>query len=168
MPVDEVRGSPRYWLVGLGERGIERRHRVVGRQRRRARPRLATRPSLLLFDDPTTGLDPLTAITVDDEIVEAARPEQVTPSWRHRIRDAPSRGTSPAERVERQIVDAASGNLARFMVYDGQIIFKVAAKNSCRRRSLQKVLSNPATVVRRDPFLGEPKIGLRRVTTACC
>ena len=41
---------------------------------------IAARPSLLLFDDPTTGLDPIIATTVDDEIVKLRDLEQVTSS----------------------------------------------------------------------------------------
>jgi phospholipid/cholesterol/gamma-HCH transport system ATP-binding protein len=50
---------------------------------------MASRPSLLLFDDPTSGLDPITATTVDDEIVKLRDLEHVTSiAVTHQIRDA--------------------------------------------------------------------------------
>ena len=64
---------------------------LSGGQRRRvaiARA-MAAKPSLLLFDDPTTGLDPITAATVDDEIVKLRDLEHVTSIVvTHQIRDA--------------------------------------------------------------------------------
>jgi phospholipid/cholesterol/gamma-HCH transport system ATP-binding protein len=39
---------------------------------------MAARPRLLLFDDPTSGLDPIIAKTVDDEIVKLRDLERVT------------------------------------------------------------------------------------------
>ena len=50
---------------------------------------MATKPGLLLFDDPTTGLDPVIATTVDDEIVKLRDLEHVTSIIvTHQIRDA--------------------------------------------------------------------------------
>ena len=64
---------------------------LSGGQRRRvaiARA-MASRPGLLLFDDPTVGLDPVIATTVDDEIVKLRDLEQVTSIVvTHQIRDA--------------------------------------------------------------------------------
>ena len=64
---------------------------LSGGQRRRvaiARA-MAAKPSLLLFDDPTTGLDPIIATTVDDEIVKLRDLEHVTSIVvTHQIRDA--------------------------------------------------------------------------------
>src|SRR5688572_2940965 len=59
-------------FIGLTEFTDRMPSALSGGQRRRvaiARA-IAARPSLLLFDDPTTGLDPIIALTVDDEIVK--------------------------------------------------------------------------------------------------
>jgi phospholipid/cholesterol/gamma-HCH transport system ATP-binding protein len=78
-------------FVGLGEYIDRMPSELSGGQRRRvaiARA-MASRPSLLLFDDPTTGLDPIIASTVDDELVKLRDLEQVTSILAtHQIRDA--------------------------------------------------------------------------------
>jgi phospholipid/cholesterol/gamma-HCH transport system ATP-binding protein len=49
---------------------------------------MAPRPHLLLFDDPTTGLDPILATTVDDEVVKLRDLEHATAILvTHQIRD---------------------------------------------------------------------------------
>ncbi|MGC4080919.1 MAG: ATP-binding cassette domain-containing protein [Vicinamibacterales bacterium] len=73
--VEEVLG-----FIGLGEHIDKMPSELSGGQRRRvaiARA-MAFRPRLLLFDDPTTGLDPITAVTVNDEIVKLRDLEHVT------------------------------------------------------------------------------------------
>lgn len=84
--VEEVLG-----FIGLTECIDRMPTEISGGQRRRvavARA-MASRPGLLLFDDPTTGLDPITAITVDDEVVKLRDLEQVTAIVAtHQIRDA--------------------------------------------------------------------------------
>src|SRR4029079_18753608 len=76
---------------GLAEYGDRMPSELSGGQRRRvaiARA-MASRPKLLLFDDPTVGLDPVIATTVDDEIVKLRYLEQVTSVVvTHQIRDA--------------------------------------------------------------------------------
>ena len=74
LPLNEVRRSVLEVLgfVGLEEYFDRMPSELSGGQRRRvaiARA-MATKPGLLLFDDPTTGLDPIIASTVDDEIVK--------------------------------------------------------------------------------------------------
>ena len=84
--VEEVLG-----FVGLREYIDRMPSQLSGGQRRRvaiARA-MAARPGLLLLDDPTTGLDPITASTVDDEIVKLRDLEHVTSIVvTHQIRDA--------------------------------------------------------------------------------
>ena len=73
--VEEVLG-----FVGLEEYMDRIPSELSGGQRRRvaiARA-MAARPRLLLFDDPTSGLDPITAKSVDDEIVKLRDVEHVT------------------------------------------------------------------------------------------
>jgi len=94
---------------------------------------MAARPSLLLFDDPTTGLDPNIATTVDDEIVKLRDVEHVTSIVvTHQIRDAHYVATHEAVRSDGhlQVVRAteAKAAQARFMVlHDGQIQFEGSA-----------------------------------------
>ena len=76
---------------------------LSGGQRRRvaiARA-MAAKPNLLLFDDPTTGLDPIIATTVDDEIVKLRDLEHVTSIVvTHQIRDAFYVATHEAVRAD--------------------------------------------------------------------
>ena len=64
---------------------------LSGGQRRRvaiARA-MAAKPRILLYDEPTTGLDPITAITVDDEIIKLRDLEDVSSILvTHQLRDA--------------------------------------------------------------------------------
>src|SRR4051794_38403280 len=93
LPLDEVRGRVEEVLgfVGLGEYIDRLPSELSGGQRRRvaiARA-IASKPGLLLFDDPTTGLDPIIASTVDNEIVKLRDLERVTSIVvTHQIRDA--------------------------------------------------------------------------------
>jgi phospholipid/cholesterol/gamma-HCH transport system ATP-binding protein len=92
-PENEVRARVEQVLTFVGLRDfIDRMPSTLsGGQRRRvaiARA-MASRPSLLLFDDPTTGLDPIIASSVDDEIVKLRDLELVTSMVvTHQIRDA--------------------------------------------------------------------------------
>lgn len=93
LPLDEVDGRVRDVLgfVGLGEYGDRMPSELSGGQRRRvaiARA-LTSRPAILLYDEPTTGLDPITALTIDDEIVKLRDLEQTTSIVvTHQLRDA--------------------------------------------------------------------------------
>ncbi len=78
-------------FVGLTDFAERMPSALSGGQRRRvgiARA-MASKPQLLLFDDPITGLDPLIATTIDDEIVKLRDLEDVTTFVvTHQIRDA--------------------------------------------------------------------------------
>lgn len=78
-------------FIGLDEYLDRMPSELSGGQRRRvaiARA-MASKPKLLLYDEPTTGLDPLTALTVDAEIVKLRDLEDVTPVMvTHQLRDA--------------------------------------------------------------------------------
>jgi len=82
MPADQVRRRVEEVLgfIGLEEYIDRLPSELSGGQRRRvaiARA-MAARPHLLLFDDPTSGLDPITAKTVDNEIIKLRDVEHVT------------------------------------------------------------------------------------------
>jgi phospholipid/cholesterol/gamma-HCH transport system ATP-binding protein len=82
MPADQVRRRVEEVLgfIGLEEYVDRMPSELSGGQRRRvaiARA-VAARPHLLLFDDPTSGLDPITGKTVDNEIIKLRDVEHVT------------------------------------------------------------------------------------------
>src|SRR6516165_5055709 len=84
--VQEVLG-----FIGLSEHIDKMPSALSGGQRRRvaiARA-LAFKPKILLYDEATTGLDPITATTVDDEIVKMRDIEGVSSILvTHQLRDA--------------------------------------------------------------------------------
>jgi phospholipid/cholesterol/gamma-HCH transport system ATP-binding protein len=133
-PLDDVRARVADVLGFIGLRDyIDRMpSELSGGQRRRvglARA-MASRPTLLLFDDPTTGLDPLTAITVNEEIVKLRDLEQVTSIVAtHQIRDAFYVATHEAiqtpEGVRIRKTEDAAATHAEFMVlHEGRIRFE--------------------------------------------
>ena len=84
--VDEVLG-----FVGLTEFSERMPSDLSGGQRRRvaiARA-VAAKPRILLYDEPTTGLDPITAHSIDDEIIKLRDLERVSSILvTHQLRDA--------------------------------------------------------------------------------
>lgn len=134
LPADQVRDRVAEVLgfIGLGEYIDRMPSELSGGQRRRvaiARA-MAAKPNLLLFDDPTVGLDPIIATTVDDEIVKLRDLEHVTSFLvTHQIRDAFYVATHEAVRTDGRLqIQAASeakAEHARFMVlHDGRIYFE--------------------------------------------
>jgi phospholipid/cholesterol/gamma-HCH transport system ATP-binding protein len=133
-PRDEVarRVEAVLGFVGLHDYIDRLPSELSGGQRRRvaiARA-MAAKPSLLLLDDPTTGLDPIVATSIDDEIVKLRDLEQVTAIVvTHQMRDAFYIATHQAHRTNGtlQIVSAAADAppSAEFMVlHDGRIQFE--------------------------------------------
>ena len=125
--VDDVLG-----FVGLPDYTDRLPSELSGGQRRRvalARA-MAAKPSLLLLDDPTTGLDPIVATSVDDEIVKLRDLEHVTALVvTHQMRDAFYVATHRATRTDSglRIVPVAEGSAppAEFMVlHEGRIQFE--------------------------------------------
>lgn len=131
MPSDQVRHRVAEVLgfVELGEYTDRMPSELSGGQRRRvaiARA-MASKPDLLLFDDPTTGLDPITATTVDDEIVKLRDLEQVTSILvTHQTRDAHYVSTHKAVRTDGrvQILPATKEHATFMVLHDGRIYFE--------------------------------------------
>ena len=122
-------------FVGLSEFGERMPSALSGGQRRRvgiARA-MASKPQLLLFDDPITGLDPLIATTIDDEIVKLRDLEDVTALLvTHQIRDAfyiaEHRAVKNGGKVEVVKTDYAQVEGVEFLVLlDGTIKFQGTA-----------------------------------------
>jgi phospholipid/cholesterol/gamma-HCH transport system ATP-binding protein len=94
---------------------------------------MAARPTLLLFDDPTTGLDPIIAATVDDEVVKLRDLEHTTSILvTHQIRDAFYIATHEAARTGDEIrivtADPARADNAEFIVlHNGRLHFEGTA-----------------------------------------
>jgi phospholipid/cholesterol/gamma-HCH transport system ATP-binding protein len=137
MPKEQVRSRIEEVLTFIGlEECIDRLPaELSGGQRRRvaiARA-MAPKPSLLLFDDPTSGLDPIISTTVADEIVKLRDLECVTSVVvTHQMRDAFYVATHEAVRtngrVQIQEVAQPQPRHAQFMVlHEGRIHFEGTA-----------------------------------------
>src|SRR6185436_15001161 len=93
MPLEEVdkRVEEVLGFIGLSEHLNKMPSELSGGQRRRvaiARA-ISFRPSIMLYDEATTGLDPITATTVDDEMIKLRDLENVSSIIvTHQLRDA--------------------------------------------------------------------------------
>ena len=134
MPRGEVRQRVEEVLgfVGLGEYIDRMPSELSGGQRRRvaiARA-MSFKPRILLYDEPTTGLDPITADTIDDEIIKLRDLENVSSIVvTHQLRDAFRIATHEAiregNRMRIQRADARKCEEAEFiMLKDGRIAFE--------------------------------------------
>jgi phospholipid/cholesterol/gamma-HCH transport system ATP-binding protein len=131
MPVDEAetRIAEVLGFVGLAPYGERMPSELSGGQRRRvaiARA-MASKPNLLLFDDPTTGLDPVIATSVDQEIIKLRDLQHVTSILvTHQIRDAFYVATHEAVRRDGTLdFPAISEERATFMVlHEGRKYFE--------------------------------------------
>jgi phospholipid/cholesterol/gamma-HCH transport system ATP-binding protein len=139
MPADEVlrRVEEVLGFVGLAQHIDKPPSALSGGQRRRvaiARA-MAARPKLLLYDEPTTGLDPMTALTVDAEIIKLRDLEQVTSVLvTHQLRDAFYVATQEAVRQADGTVDlrqAAHDKIEQadfVMIKEGRVHFEGTAE----------------------------------------
>jgi phospholipid/cholesterol/gamma-HCH transport system ATP-binding protein len=136
-PLDQVdaRVAEVLGFVGLGEYSERMPSELSGGQRRRvaiARA-LTARPSLILYDEPTTGLDPITAMTIDQEIVKLRDLEGVSSIIvTHQLRDAFFIATHQAvtEGAGVTLTPASPETMARtefIMLKDGGIAFEGSA-----------------------------------------
>jgi len=134
MPLAEVRQRVEEVLgfVRLGDYIDRRTSELSGGQRRRvaiARA-VASKPGVLLYDEATTGLDPITAITVDEEIVKLRDLEEVSSIVvTHQLRDAFFVATHEARRngsaIDVTPADAAKTDEAEFiMLKEGLVAFE--------------------------------------------
>ena len=136
-PLDEVRRRVEEVLgfVRLSQFIDRKPSELSGGQRRRvaiARA-MTVKPGILLYDEPTTGLDPITSTTIDEEIVKLRDFEEVTSILvTHQLRDAFFVATQEAVRTSDRVefVHAGPAKLeeAEFMMLkDGIIIFEGTA-----------------------------------------
>ena len=95
---------------------------------------MAAKPVILLYDEATTGLDPITAMTVDEEMIKLRDLEGVTSIIvTHQLRDAFFVATHEAVRqnshVEFTQADPQKADEAEFiMLKDGVVCFEGNAK----------------------------------------
>ena len=134
MPLDQIEHRVREVLgfIGIGEFIDRMPSALSGGQRRRvaiARA-MASKPKILLYDEPTTGLDPITATTVDDEIIKLRDLENVSFLLvTHQLRDAFYVATHRAVRENGKIrvvpADERKESEAEFlMLRDGLLVFE--------------------------------------------
>jgi phospholipid/cholesterol/gamma-HCH transport system ATP-binding protein len=126
--VEEVLG-----FIGLAEHIDKMPSELSGGQRRRvaiARA-MAFKPSILLYDEATTGLDPITATTVDDEMIKLRDLENVSSIIvTHQLRDAFYVATHMATRDRDGTVHVVPATPQKerqaefIMLRDGLIIFE--------------------------------------------
>jgi phospholipid/cholesterol/gamma-HCH transport system ATP-binding protein len=122
-------------FIGLSEFIDRLPSELSGGQRRRvaiARA-MAPEPSLVLLDDPITGLDPIIAMLVDDEIIKLRDLQRVTSLFvTHQIRDAFYVATHAAVRADGRVrivsADPVEPPQVTFMVlHQGRIHFTGSA-----------------------------------------
>ncbi|OFW01305.1 MAG: hypothetical protein A3I61_00125 [Acidobacteria bacterium RIFCSPLOWO2_02_FULL_68_18] len=144
--VDEVLG-----FIGLAEFADRMPSELSGGQRRRvaiARA-MSYKPRILLYDEATTGLDPITADTVDNEIIKLRDLEETSSIVvTHQLRDAFRIATHEAVRDGNEIrIVTAQGSKAEeaefIMLKDGGIHFEgnAAALRASRDPYLRSFLS---------------------------
>ncbi len=139
MPLAEVRRRVEEVLgfVGLAQHIDKMPSDLSGGQRRRvaiARAMIA-KPKLLLYDEPTTGLDPMTAMTVDNEIIKLRDLEQATSVLvTHQLRDAFYVASQQAHRAREGVVELTAAGKEKLeqadfvMIREGRVAFEGTAE----------------------------------------
>ena len=125
--VEEVLG-----FVGLAEHIDKNPSALSGGQRRRVAIARAMcyKPRVLLYDEPTTGLDPITSVTIDTEIIKLRDLEGVSSVVvTHQLRDAfyvaEHEATMENGKIQIQKADAHKSAEAEFMMLrDGLVVFE--------------------------------------------
>lgn len=139
MPIEQVdaRVNEVLGFVGLAHFRDRLPSELSGGQRRRvaiARA-LAARPGILLYDEPTTGLDPITALIIDEEIIKLRDLENVSSIVvTHQLRDGFFIATHRAKRVGGglRFVPASGGDAGRtqfLMLKNGKVAFEGPAED---------------------------------------
>jgi phospholipid/cholesterol/gamma-HCH transport system ATP-binding protein len=135
-------------FIGLGDFIDRMPSALSGGQRRRvaiARA-MAAKPRILLYDEPTTGLDPITALTVDKEIIKLRDIEGVSSIVvTHQLRDAfyiaEHTAVTDGDRIRLERATGQKADEAEFiMLRDGRISFE---GNASELREAQ----------RKDPYI---------------
>jgi phospholipid/cholesterol/gamma-HCH transport system ATP-binding protein len=135
MALDKIRERIEEVLdfLGLGEFIDRMPSTLSGGQRRRvgiARA-MASKPSLMLFDDSTTGLDPVISTSVDNEIVKLRDLQRVTSIVvSQQMRDAHYIATHATQRTSDgrlQIVEQEDGRATFMVLHEGRIFFEGTA-----------------------------------------
>jgi len=135
MPLEEVdrRVEEVLGFIGLAEHIDKMPSELSGGQRRRVAiaEAMAFKPSVLLYDEATTGLDPITATTVDDEMIKLRDLENVSSIIvTHQLRDAFYVATHMATRDRDGTVHVVPATPQKerqaefIMLRDGLIIFE--------------------------------------------
>jgi len=153
MPLAEVHARVEEVLgfVGLAEHIDKAPSALSGGQRRRvaiARA-MTAKPPILLYDEPTTGLDPITSVSIDSEIIKLRDLENVsTIMVTHQLRDAfyVAEHTAVREGGEVRLLQADPAKVAEtefIMLRDGDIAFEgdVHELRGSRDSYLQSFLS---------------------------
>jgi phospholipid/cholesterol/gamma-HCH transport system ATP-binding protein len=156
MALEAVRTRVEEVLAFLGLRDFIDRmpSELSGGQRRRVGigRAMASKPELMLFDDSTTGLDPVISATVDDEIVKLRDLEQVTSIVvTQQIRDAMYIATHKTVQTngKLEVVKVADSEVTdtEFMVlHEGKILFQgssaelLASKDPYLQRFLYRTM----------------------------
>jgi phospholipid/cholesterol/gamma-HCH transport system ATP-binding protein len=136
-------------FIGLAEFIDRMPSDLSGGQRRRvaiARA-MAAKPRILLYDEPTTGLDPITSLTVDEEIIKLRDLEEVSSVLvTHQLRDAFFVAEHAATRTGAEVkfdraAEGKSDQAEFIMLKDGGILFE---GNATELRA----------AARQDPYIG--------------